>query len=891
MNLTCKNNIYNMDYEKMKFNYIKKLITIGTAAAIFLSGCNTGSTGSANTKNTNVANAKIASMNDFTDTMTSQTKQSASNSILADITSYSGTSPLALRANEHHIEKPSDEEKKEEYDKIKDKIVVDNDVNTPAKQDQKDIIHQLLEKVPTELTQQFNKLDGQIKLIRGNWLNSLHNGGVKISSETKVISKFGKPVHISDAIVYFDQDSQAPTIYVNSNINYENNADNRRELEYALIRGLVKSNNVIFDEDFVNAVKSYTQVEGIEFYNYPELERISKFGAEDLKLIENQDKMATLFASIMANALENKENAKIWPEMADYLDKFENDRLELVDDVNSGDNNIQEYELAAGHGSRDLDWGNNKGDCLARVNCSLLQEFRNPKSTNVVGYEWELRGGVTKLDPKVVSMDQVLATSRGIMDQSGSLPYIKLVVEENSKDEAFIEVVTGPLTKEQLDTKDFKIALNCIYKVLSGGGTKTLEEFIGAYNSSLSGEKGSELYLLTANRKLKDIQVEMKKPTNTFFQQSNLLLDISKIFVNDNETLKYFKKNVFSNSDGGVRDDYKLFEKAIKSDMFSSNLVSLNNSERITLANGVAATLHKQMLFNFLVMLRSNLNNELKNTDKNEEVSFFVRSAPEDLIYSVLSKEEIAALQVFYTKITVKKNAVGTDSDGEQLYFKIFTQLAKNAGLMLPNYTFEQNPVSLSQISTLKKNTIYQDEKGQYWQSTKSSPKELMLKKQLPENIRFLTEEEVNGYFSGIDSSFNDTFNDYYKALFDGPITNRAKKEPMKIYNYTKKGDGGNEKGYLFKKISDDEISKTELIPYIMPRKWGHEPLLSTSEGKQMNAIVEFRVGGIGVPNKSVWSFSGNTLDFSHIGKFYNEYNDLFSSFTVQNLAVKDYDD
>ncbi len=78
MHLTCKNNIYNMDYEKMKFNYIKKLITIGTAAAIFLAGCNSGSTGSANTKNTNLANAKIASMNDSTDTGTFQNTDSRS---------------------------------------------------------------------------------------------------------------------------------------------------------------------------------------------------------------------------------------------------------------------------------------------------------------------------------------------------------------------------------------------------------------------------------------------------------------------------------------------------------------------------------------------------------------------------------------------------------------------------------------------------------------------------------------------------------------------------------------------------------------------------------------------------------------------------------------------
>jgi len=67
-----------MDYEKMKFNYIKKLIMIGTAAAIFLSGCNSGSTGGANTKNTNVASAKIASMNDSTDTGTSQNTYSRS---------------------------------------------------------------------------------------------------------------------------------------------------------------------------------------------------------------------------------------------------------------------------------------------------------------------------------------------------------------------------------------------------------------------------------------------------------------------------------------------------------------------------------------------------------------------------------------------------------------------------------------------------------------------------------------------------------------------------------------------------------------------------------------------------------------------------------------------
>ncbi|MBX9598390.1 MAG: hypothetical protein K2X04_07430 [Burkholderiales bacterium] len=255
------------------------------------------------------------------------TKQLASNNGLATTNSFSGISPLALRANEHHIEKPSDEKKKEEYAKIKDKTVVDNDKNNPAGAAKKDTIHELLEKVPTELTQQFNKLGGQIKLISDNWQDSLDENGVKISSETKVINKFGKPVHISDAIVYFDPDSQAPTIYVNSNINYENNADNRRELQYGLIRGLLQNNNVVFDEDFVNAVKSYTQVAGIDFYKYPELETISKFAAEDIKLTANKDKMATLFASVMADSFEYKTYAETWPVMADYLNKFEQDIL------------------------------------------------------------------------------------------------------------------------------------------------------------------------------------------------------------------------------------------------------------------------------------------------------------------------------------------------------------------------------------------------------------------------------------------------------------------------------------------------------------------------------------------------------------------------------------
>ena len=235
---------------------------------------------------------------------------------------------LIKASGEHHVEKPDyDKRKEEEYNRIKDKIVVDNNVKKPAKQDQKDTIQLLLKKVPTELTQQFNKLGGEIRLINSddNWAKTLILAGV--DENTIVTNKTGSQVNISDAIVYFDPKAKKPTIYVNSNIPYTADANSRKELNYGLINGFIKSQDIRFNKDFVDAVSSYDTVEGIENYEYPELEYISKLDDKDIsteKKQDNQNKMATLFASIMSDYLEYGDNYNnVWPQMADYLKKFE----------------------------------------------------------------------------------------------------------------------------------------------------------------------------------------------------------------------------------------------------------------------------------------------------------------------------------------------------------------------------------------------------------------------------------------------------------------------------------------------------------------------------------------------------------------------------------------
>ena len=229
-------------------------------------------------------------------------------------------------SGEHPIEKPDYDKRKEEYDKIKDKIVVDHDTDKPApdKFNNGNPIHELLARLPTELTQNFNNNDGKIRLINSsdNWQTTLIERG--INSKTTIINKFGEETHLSDAIVYFDPNATTPTIYVNNNVNYNANADSRKELDYGLIRGLVKSQNISFDNDFVRAVSSFGTVEGIEYYRYPELEDISKLADKDISTEENQEKMATLFASIMSDSLEYGDDYNnAWPQMANYLKEFE----------------------------------------------------------------------------------------------------------------------------------------------------------------------------------------------------------------------------------------------------------------------------------------------------------------------------------------------------------------------------------------------------------------------------------------------------------------------------------------------------------------------------------------------------------------------------------------
>jgi hypothetical protein len=796
---------------------------------------------------------------------------------------------------EHLIDK--DPNKKLSKEELYKRVVRDYE-NRPAKVEQKKVIDNTLVKLPWQLLDKHDDTNSSIERVASDWEGTLTRHSIDPNQRTKDMN--GEDVAAKDlpAHLYRDNGKLKILVRADDGINYESNGENRKQLLYATIKAMLSGHEVELDGNFIQALRVEKNNRYLEGNNVKELLAISDLTAEIINDDKYREIAENALAYLLVNYHEEPEGMTyFYPEMASYLDKFEHGRLELVDDVNSDNNNIQEYDISTGHGSRDLNWGNDKNDCLAKVKCSIIQKFRNPVSSNVVGYEWELRNGVTKLDPKEVSMDQVLATSKINVNQSGSpMPYIKLVVEEN-KDNAFIEVVTAPLTKDVMNNKDFKSALDCIYRVLSGGGTKTLTDFTSMYNQLIKKYSVSADYILQANQELKDIKIEMKKPERAFFQQTNLLLDISKIFSNTPGNLRFFEEQVFNSSSKSIQSDYNLFKKAITSEMISSPLVGLNNENRIILANGVAATLHKQMLFNFLVMLRSSIKNEQQsdvNSNLNEEVSFFIRSAPEDLIYSVLSKEDITALQVFYEKITFPKNAVGTDSDGEQLYVKLFTKLAKDAGIKLPSYTFKPGEITTQEIAGLAKNTIYKDKDGKYWQSNKNSQVELRLKKSLSNiqsnNPHQLTEEEVNGYFIGVQSSFNDTFNNYYSKLFKGPIRYRVGRSPVKIYNYTKIEKDGNTKGYLFNKISDDEISSTKLNYYIMPRKWGHEPLLLTGENssRQINTVVEFRIGRVGTPNKNVWGGPNVNSDFSHVENFYRKYSDLWSNFGVDNLAIKD---
>ena len=247
---------------------------------------------------------------------TSQTGNNNSNNAKL---AYAKTA-LIKASGEHHIEKPDYDKRKEEYEKI----VVDHDTAKPADNNQKETIHNLLEKLPFKLTQTFNKQGGKIILIKSedNWVNTLIDEGVK--KDTIVTDKTGRQVYISHAIVYFDPNPEKPTIYVNSNIPYHANADLRKELYYGLTQGLIKSQNISFDKDFIEAVSSYNTVAGIENYKYPELEYLSKLDDKDISTEENQEKMATLFASIMSDSLEYGDDYNnAWPQIANYLKEFE----------------------------------------------------------------------------------------------------------------------------------------------------------------------------------------------------------------------------------------------------------------------------------------------------------------------------------------------------------------------------------------------------------------------------------------------------------------------------------------------------------------------------------------------------------------------------------------
>ncbi len=391
---------------------MKKYLVAILIASIILNGCVGDNTSTSQTSSSKPNNAKLKSIGS-----------------------------LLIKASEEHIEKPDereDEERKEEYDKIKDKIVVDHDTDKPATRDQKETIHNLLEKLPAELTQTFNQQEGKIKLINSSdWINTLKSEGVQ-TNNTKIIDKSGREVNISDAIVYLDTNAAKPTIYVNSNIPYSANADLRRELNYGLIRGLIKSQKISFDKSFIDVLKSSNKVQGIEYYNYPKLEEISKLDDTNVSTEDNQDQITTLFASIMADSLEYGDDYNNdWPQMADYLKEFEKkfDNIDLNSDV----------ACPRGGGCDDTGFGFKIAE---KANKNL--EFTNDEKEKIKKYIQDNYSIYDKQDDKQLDLIVELTTQK---DEGG----------EHNNSAIIKECVLGALAYQQIvkdyekDIKDQKI--------------------------------------------------------------------------------------------------------------------------------------------------------------------------------------------------------------------------------------------------------------------------------------------------------------------------------------------------------------------------------------------------------------------------------------------------
>ena len=579
-------------------------------------------------------------------------------------------------------------EKPGEQDKIKDKLERKKEIIKELKKewsihvDHEKEIDKILHKIPLAILEAFHKQGGTFEPIKGNWQSALEKYNINPSG--KYIDYKAENKKVVDSLAYLvkDVDGKFKLIFrAGNDINYVNNGENRKRLHYAMIKGMLElATSEIDDKALIQLIKDAKSTMGGRFLGHPSINELLRLAALDntINNLEYRQALNESLAYLLANHGEDPEMMQEFlPDLEKFLSNFDHKIISTIEE------NLEEamhFEVGRRSSIVTKDWARDPASC-ARGGYDCLFLKLNKKDVGVAGFELELKNADlaemvqdSLIGPKtIITMDQELARSvsvdisgNSVADKDGNT-IIKFVVETSAK-ERFIEAVVAPLVFEELDNplvEKIFIGLNTLFNQnkklalyqLINQYNNMIDDLVDDYEFAALSEldadqeviakniKEATNFRMTYNKKFEYLDVTLS-PTDKrgVYLQTNLSLDLRKIFSTkalDNGLAKMlFKKNstLYANY-------YSYFEEA------SRIVTETHNHLGVSLIDGKnhpdVALLYKNVIYNFLHELRY-LDMKLAADDPNmihADLDVFFRHGMDDIIYSLLSNDDIKYLQ------------------------------------------------------------------------------------------------------------------------------------------------------------------------------------------------------------------------------------------------------
>ncbi len=551
------------------------------------------------------------------------TKQLASNNGLATTNSFSGISPLVLRVNEHHIEKPSDEKKTEIYeDKYKD-IVKDYEKNENSdladKIRKKENVHKVLALLPYNVLMLHKYQSGEIKLVDDNWGQFLKdlNGGQEV--ENKVYTRLNGKVTAADGLIYNHISAdEKPELYININYNYMADQDKRRELIYQIMRNIPNSSEMLeINDDLikvlqdrsnpVDVISQYYKVSGLD--NWQEFINKLALSPNELTIdkLNNQyyGEVNTLYLMALSDYLAygSEDYAKIWPSMGEYLSKKEKSDFEEYDSISK------------------------KLEPCATAACML------PSITNTKLNGLTLTYNLTKI-PNI--SDGVIAltnTKSEVLDKlHNMIPKIRLLLRNEA-----VQVVVAPMDNVAYRPKEgLNQALMLLNSILTQSSIRkySLYDVISIYNSQVNKE-----YKLNINAQ------GINSSRSLFISASNNTVPNQ----NTDVIVRYQDfgdpRSKVSQLFAGNEKEARIFNSTQqKLDAFWNDYELNNPNEKQNITPNVRAFLQILIYQTSILVTDKVAINSLDTLNSVKNLSVFIKSTPLHALFNILTQEEAKTL-------------------------------------------------------------------------------------------------------------------------------------------------------------------------------------------------------------------------------------------------------